>query len=158
MTSFFDKLNDATEAQKKKKEHPITEKLKELPENKQVNPPQAEEGVKSEKKPPVQSKVRKAEDTDLVIYIDCLLVNEDMILLADFIRPVTEAIEKENQVEHWSFCEYGKGNGMLTKRLARYIEKENPSGNVYVNSSSQEGRVCLETLRRFAARVAQGIR
>ena len=85
-------------------------------------------------------------------------VDTDFSYLIEFLKPVTDAIEKENNVEHWSLIDYGKGCGILTTRLERYIKKEKPAGIVYLDSSTKEGQACKEVLKRHARRVVQGVR
>jgi hypothetical protein len=136
MSSFLDKLKSAKEA------HPIVKSLKEIGDERRVNPPEPEEKQETDPEPasteePSKSKcptcgkeflhlsrhkckgVQKDEDPDPTppeepkaakgfdLYIDALVLSAyaDEVSLFEFIKPVTDAIEKENDIPHWSMME-----------------------------------------------------
>lgn len=236
MTSFMDKLKANIEKKAESSEHPIIDKLENIPDNKEVNPPATEHphvqtpstepdapepqlspksgtcpNCKKEFKHLSRHKCKKVEtpeetkiieegielvdpplessttltigdtatsgkgefkvggeyvqntddDIGIYLYIDSLcIVGPELPIeyLIDFIKPVTDLIEKENNVEHWGMIEFGKGEGQLSRRLERYIEAEKPACIVYCDSSTKEGRACKEVLKRHAVFVVQGIR
>lgn len=98
------------------------------------------------------------EEEGLSLYIDAIPLNEDYIYLVDFLLPITDAIEKEQKVEHWRLLEYGKDCDMLAHKLELYIEYKRPAGIVYLDSSTKEGRACKEVLRKHAVKVVQGVK
>lgn len=94
----------------------------------------------------------------LQLYIDAIPLDDSYINLIDFLLPVLEAIEKDHKVEHWRMLEFGKDCDELVRKLELYIDYKVPTGIVYLDSSTKEGRACKETLRKHAAKVVQGMR
>jgi hypothetical protein len=77
----------------------------------------------------------------------------------DFIVPFCAAVEKENQLEHWSLAEYGKGPGLLASRLDRFLkESATLLGPMCCDSQSAEVRACKSVLKRYATGIIQGVR
>lgn len=94
----------------------------------------------------------------LQLYIDAIPLDDSYINLIDFLFPILESIEKDHKVEHWRMLEFGKDCDELVRKLELYIDYKAPTGIVYLDSSTKEGRACKETLREHAAKVVLGVR
>jgi hypothetical protein len=170
MSSFLDKLKSAKEA------HPIVKSLKEIGDERRVNPPEPEEQIEHTEPVPVEEPSKskcptcgkeflhlsrhkcKAPTTAVAppgtgkvvigdskqgfdLYIDALVLSAyaDEVSLFEFIKPVTDAIEKEHDIPHWSMMEYAHGCGTLMRRVEKFIQTTNPTGIIYLDSSTKEG-------------------
>jgi hypothetical protein len=188
MSSFLDKLKSAKEA------HPIVKSLKEIGDERRVNPPEPEEQTEHTEPVPVEEPskskcptcgkeflhlsrhkckgVQKEEEPeptppeepktakDFDLYIDALVLSAyaDEVSLFEFIKPVTDAIEKENDIPHWSMMEYAHGCGTLMRRVEKFIQKTKPTGIIYLDSSTKEGNTCKDVLKKYARRVVLGVK
>lgn len=96
------------------------------------------------------------------LFIDCLFekgaAKDKTHLFSTFILPLCEAVAMENQAENWNTVEYGKGPGLLSRKLQTALDQERPPGVVFASSMTAEYRACAEVLKRYATVVVQGVR
>lgn len=178
MSSFMDRLKANANTTKTEKEHPIIEALQQIGDAKRVNPPPVEK-VELKEEPenklsvcPVckksfkhlarhKCKAGESEESTakrvitkkanpFVLCIDGIADKVQMTSIIDLIKPVTDAIEKEYEVEHWTLLEFGKAYGTLVRRLEAFLAVEKPAGVFYLDSATKEGMACKEVLRTYA--------
>lgn len=101
------------------------------------------------------------QEKGFVLFIDCLF-SERLIqpvhAFEGMIKPLGDAVARENQVPHWSTVDYGKGPGLLASKLERYLKAEKPTGAIVVDSSTAEARACLPVLKMNSDHIVFGIR
>lgn len=75
---------------------------------------------------------------------------------SEYVRPVLDTVNARNQVEHYRQIDY-KGGAMLAAELYSYLQTNPPTGYLFVDKTTDEGRDCLPTLERFAKVVFRGV-
>jgi hypothetical protein len=106
--------------------------------------------------------VKEPQQEGYALFIDCLFekgaAKDKTHLFSTFILPLCEAVAMENQAENWNTVEYGKGPGLLSRKLQTALDQERPPGVVFASSMTAEYRACAEVLKRYATVVVQGVR
>lgn len=96
----------------------------------------------------------------LVVIYDALYARggRQATLLVDWVRPLAEAVAKENQVPSFGLVEYGKGGEQLAAKVERMIDATKPTGVVLCQTATAEGLALKSVLMRKAAVFIQGTR
>jgi hypothetical protein len=103
----------------------------------------------------------KKEPTHRIdLYVNILMEKGSMnaIPLTEFLRPVTDAICKENEVDHWRNLPFGKAKGTLAVRTERFLKLQKESINIYVPPWCLEWEAVADVLRRYATNVFVGVK
>ena len=99
-------------------------------------------------------KLKVGDKYPLIVYINCVPVKGVQHMhLIEVITPLLETIQKAANVLHWSMMDFGKSKGALAAGLLDNI----PTGHIVVNSQTQEGIACMETLIAHADVVVRGV-
>ncbi len=78
--------------------------------------------------------------------------------LAEWVAPIAELVAKANDVEHWGLIDFAKGAPLLEAKVKRYLETDKPTGVLYLDSGSLEGRALKSVMIEAADLVFQGTR
>jgi hypothetical protein len=115
-----------------------------------------------------QSRSRKESSTEndqssplrIDLYVNILMEKGSMnaVPLTEFLKPVTDAICKENKVDHWKNLEFGKAKGTLAVRTERFLQLQKKSINIYVPPWCLEWEAVADVLRKYATNVFVGVR
>src|SRR4030042_1245129 len=82
-----------------------------------------------------------------------------VIQFHNLIKPLADAVARENQTGYWSVVDYGKGPGYLSEKLSRLLVETPPVGILVVSDRhTPEANACKETLKRHAQMVIHGIK
>jgi hypothetical protein len=102
----------------------------------------------------------KKENVKIDLYINILMEKGslDAIPLTEFLKPVTDAICKENEVDHWRNLPFGKAKGTLAVRTWRFLQLQKKSINIYVPPWCLEWEAVADVLREYATNVFVGVR
>jgi hypothetical protein len=94
------------------------------------------------------------------LYINILMEKGSMnaVPLTEFLKPVTDAICKENEVDHWRNLPFGKAKGTLAVRTWRFLQLQKESINIYVPPWCLEWEAVADVLRKYATNVFVGVR
>jgi hypothetical protein len=94
------------------------------------------------------------------LYVNILMEKGSMnaVPLTEFLRPVTDAICKENEVDHWRNLPFGKAKGTLAVRTERFLKLQKKSINIYVPPFCLEWEAVADVLRMYATNIFVGVR
>jgi hypothetical protein len=98
-----------------------------------------------------------AAQPTFILIIDAVMTKGAAVQFDDFILPFCEAVAKENQLDHWSLAEYGRGPGLLAAKIDRSLQAE-PFVGTMMALDSAELRAVKAVLKRYASVVIQGVR
>jgi hypothetical protein len=107
-----------------------------------------------------QSERKKETLPRIDLYVNILMEKGSMnaVPLTEFLKPVTDAICKENKVDHWKNLEFGKAKGTLAVRTERFLKLQKESINIYVPPWCLEWEAVADVLRKYATNVFVGVR
>ena len=109
-----------------------------------------------------ESETEQSLDSTLVfdLFLDCEIITNDLEwqYLADYLSDIEEAICKEQNIEHWKCCEYGKGPGLLAVRLERKLLQDTEIGVIVCDTRTAEFSACSGVLRKYARNIVIGVR
>jgi hypothetical protein len=105
-------------------------------------------------------KESEKETVKIDLYVNILMEKGslDAIPLTEFLKPVTDAICKENEVDHWRNLPFGKAKGTLSVRTERFLKLQKESINIYVPPFCLEWEAVADVLRRYSTNVFVGVR
>jgi hypothetical protein len=131
------------------------------PDGSYLTPPERKAKAQAKSRADFGSKVSEcAGGGEFILVLDAV-VDKGMMpsRFDDFILPFCEAVAKENQLDHWSLADYGRGPGLLAAKVERFFSEGNTVHMMMVGSSeSAEMRAVKSILTRYAKQVIQGVR
>jgi hypothetical protein len=128
---------------------------------KESNPPNDQSTSRKESQQANDQTTSKKEPTHRIdLYVNILMEKGSMnaVPLTEFLKPVTEAICKENDIDHWRNLEFGKAKGTLAVRTERFLQLQKESINIYVPPWCLEWEAVADVLRKYATNVFVGVR
>jgi hypothetical protein len=136
----------------------LLEELKEIGDEKAVNPPAMPKASKKE----TSTKTKTLPPLGFILLLDCVPerpeASAEILLFHDLIEPLAKQVAEENEVPHWGLVDFARGGPQLAAKLARMFEDELPTGILLADSAMSETRACRAVLKRAARVVIQAVR
>ena len=106
---------------------------------------------------PQQADEGDDEEEGFTLYIGCMPIGCEYQAGIDWANAANQLVAEENNGQHYSLIEYGRGKAMLQHALARVLDSNDAlTGDVVLMNSDIE-RDCAIVFRSRAAKIVVGV-